>query len=114
MFLNTLKYVQKHIKQSTYAQASEIQHRRLLDGVVHPNDLPEVLPINRRLREDLLFSEKQLMVSPLEVEKPRALDRENDYLQSISRYLDSKLHFFDESSVIKTTGSDKYCRRCLL
>ena len=29
--------VQKHIKLSTYA--SEIQHRLLLDGVVHPNDL---------------------------------------------------------------------------
>jgi len=65
-----------------------------------------MLPINRRLREDLLFSKKQLMVSPLEAEKPRALDRENDYLQAISRYLNSKLNFFDEPSVIKTTGSD--------
>ena len=113
--ISVLEYieVQKHIKHSTYT--SVIQHRRLLDGVVHPNDLSGMLSINRRLREDLLFSKKQLMVSPLEAEKPRALNRENDYLQAVSRYLASKLHFFfDESSMIKTTGSDKYCRCCLL
>ena len=36
--------VQNHIKPSTYA--SEIQHRLLLDGVVHPNDLPGTSQIN--------------------------------------------------------------------
>ena len=105
---NVLEYieVQKHIKPSTYA--SEIQHRLLLDGVVHPNDLPGTSQINRRLREDLLFSKKKLMVSPLEAEKPGALDRQNEYLQAISRYPASKLHFFDKSSVIKTTGNRKH------
>ena len=29
-------------------------------------------------------------------------------MQAISRYPASKLHFFDESSVIKTTGNRKY------
>ena len=105
---NVLEYieVQKHIKPSTYA--SEIQHRLLLDGVVHPNDLPGTSQINRRLREDLLFTKKKLTVSPLEAEKPGALDRQNEYLQAVSRYPASKLHFFDESSVIKTTGNRKY------
>ena len=65
---NVLEYieVQKHIKPSTYE--SEIQHGLLLDGVVHPNDLPGTSQINRRLREDLLFSKKKLTVSPLEAE----------------------------------------------
>ena len=69
---NVLEYieVQKHIKPSTYA--SEIQHRLLLDGVVHPNDLPGTSQINRRLREELLFSKKKLTVSPLEAEKTRS------------------------------------------
>ena len=40
--------------------------------------------------------------------KPGALDRQNEYLQAISRYPAGKLHFFDESSVIKTTGNHKY------
>ena len=37
------------------------------------------------------------MVSPLEAKKPGALDQQNGYLQAISRYPASKLHFFDES-----------------
>lgn len=105
---NVLEYieVQKHLKPSTYA--SEIQHRLLLDGVVHPNDMPGTSQINRRLRKDLMFSKKKLTVHPLEAEKPGALDRQNEYLQAISTYPASKLHFFDESSVIKTTGNRKY------
>ena len=47
-------------------------------------------------------------MSPLEAEKPGALDQQNEYLQAVSRYPASKLHFFDESSVIKTTGNHKY------
>ena len=53
----------------------------------------------------LLF---KLTVSPLEAEKPGALDRQNEYLQAVSRYPASRLYFFDESSVIKTTGNRKY------
>ena len=69
---NVLEYieVEKRIKPSTYA--SEIQHRLLLDRVVHPNDLPGTSQINRRLREDLMFSKKRLTVCPLETEKPGA------------------------------------------
>ena len=52
--------VQKRIKPST--NASEIQHRLLLDGVMHPNDLSGTSQINRRLREDLMFSKKKLTV----------------------------------------------------
>ena len=105
---NVFEYieVQKRIKPSTYAY--EIQHRLLLDRVVHPNDLPGTSQINQRLREDLMFSKKRLTVCPLETEKPGALDRQNESLQTISRYPANKLHFFDESSVIKTTGSRKY------
>ena len=98
--------MQKNLKPSTYA--SEIQNRLLLDGVVHPSDMPGTSQINRRLRKDLMFSRKKLTVQPLEAEKPGASDRQNEYLQAISRYPASKLNFFDESSVIKTTGNRKY------
>ncbi|XP_078363710.1 uncharacterized protein LOC144647905 [Oculina patagonica] len=105
---NVLEYieVQKRMKPSTYV--SEIQNRLLLDGVIHPNDLPETSQINRRLRQDLMFSKKKLRVCQLEVEKPGAVDQQDEYLQAISRYPASKIHFFDESSVIKTTGNRRY------
>ena len=94
--INALEYieVQKRMKPSTYA--SEIQNRLLLDGVVHPDDFPGTSQINRRLT-----------VCPSAAEKPEK-DRQNEYLQAISRYPASKLHFFEESSVIKTTGNRKY------
>ena len=44
---------------------------------------------------------------PLEAGKPGALDRQNEYLQKVLRYPASKLHFFDESSVVKTTGKSQ-------
>ncbi|KAL9977163.1 hypothetical protein ACROYT_G014541 [Oculina patagonica] len=94
------------MKPSTYA--SEIQNRLLLDGVIHPNDLPGTSQINRRLTQDLMFSKKKLTVCPLEAEKPGAVDQQDEYLQAISRYSASKIHFFNESSVIKTTGNRCY------
>ena len=63
--------VQKHMKPSIYG--SEIQQRLLLDGLVHPTDLPSVSQINRRLGQDLMMTYKKLTVSPLEAEKPAAV-----------------------------------------
>ena len=87
---------------------SEIQQRLLLDGLVHPTDLQSVSQINRRLGQDLMMTYKKLTVSPLEAEKPAAVDRQNEYLQTISQIPASRLHFFDESSVVKTTGNRRY------
>ena len=98
--------VQKHMKPSIYG--SEIQQRLLLDGLVHPTDLPSVSQINLRLGQDLMMTYKKLTVSPLEAEKPAAVDRRNGYLQMISQIPASRLHFFDESSVVNTTGNRRY------
>ena len=58
--------------------------------------------------KDLMMTYKKLTVSPLEAEKPAAVDRQNEYLQTISQIPASRLHFFDESSVVKTTGNRRY------
>ena len=83
--------VQKHMKPSIYG--SEIQQRLLLDGLVHPTDLPSVPQINRRLGQDLVMTCKKLTVSPLEAEKPAAVDRQNEYLQTISQIPASRLQY---------------------
>ncbi len=92
---NVLEYieVQKRIKPSTYASA--IQHRLMLDGFIHPNDLPGTSQINRRLGEDVMFSKMKLTVCPLEAEKPGAVDQQDEYLQVISRYPASNIHFLE-------------------
>ena len=56
--------VQKLTKASIYS--SEIQQRLLLDGVVHPANLPSVSQINKVIREDLVMTRKKLSTIPLE------------------------------------------------
>ena len=82
--------VQKHMKPSIYG--SEIQQRLLLDGLMHPTNLPSVSQINWRLGQ-VLMTYKKLTVSPLEAEKPAAVDRQNEYLQTISQIPASRLQY---------------------
>ena len=72
------------MKPSIYG--SEIQQRLLLDGLVHPTDLPSVSQIIQRLGQDLMMTYKKLTVSPLEAEKPAAVDRQNEYLKRSYRF----------------------------
>ena len=51
--------VQKVRKPSIYS--SEIQQRLLLDGVVHPANLPSVSQINKVIRKDLVMTRKKLL-----------------------------------------------------
>ena len=60
--------VQKLRKPSIYS--SEIQQRLLLDGVVHPANLPSVSQINKVIRKDLVMTRKKITAIPLESTTP--------------------------------------------
>ena len=98
---NVLEYieVQKLTKPSIYS--SEIRQRLLLDGVVHPANLPSVSQIN-------VMTRKKVTTIPLESTAPAATAAVDDFLTEIANINPTTLHFFDESSVIKTTGNRKY------
>ncbi|KAL9979392.1 hypothetical protein ACROYT_G017048 [Oculina patagonica] len=98
--------VEKVMKPSIHA--SEIQERLLLDGVVDADDLPSASQINKRLRRDLIMSKKKLSVAQLESNTPENIVRQNEYLNAISTFQPNQIHFFDEASVIKTTGNRTY------
>ncbi|KAL9968278.1 hypothetical protein ACROYT_G026632 [Oculina patagonica] len=98
--------VEKVMKPSIHA--SEIQERLLLDGVVDADDLPNASQINKRLRRDLIMSKKKLSVAQLESNTPENIVRQNEYLNAISTFQPNQIHFFDEASVIKTTGNRSY------
>lgn len=97
---------EKLLKPSTYV--SEIQQRLVLDGVVHPLDVPSTSAIKKCIKSDLLMSHKKLTVTPLESTTDDNIDRTNMYLDQVSDLNPATLHFFDESSVLKTTGNRKY------
>lgn len=99
--------VQKLVQPSIYG--SEIRQRVLLDGVVHPADLPSVSQINRVTHEQLLMTKKKITCIPKESITPQVVAAVDNYLAEIVQIADgTKLHFFDETSVIKTTGNRKY------
>ena len=87
---------------------SEIRQRLLLDGVVHPVDIPSVSQINRVSHTQHAMTRKRITVDPRESTTSSATEAVDAFLNEISNFRAPKLHFFDESSVVKTTGNRKY------
>ena len=54
------------------------------------------------------MTRKRITVVPRESTTPSAMEAVDAFLNEISNFRAPKLHFFDESSVIKTTGNRKY------
>ena len=98
--------VQKLMKPSAYS--TKLQQRLLLDGVVHPANLPSISQINKVIRKELVMTRKKLTTIPLESTTPKATAAFDDFLTEIANINPMTLHFFDKSSVIKTTGNRNY------
>ncbi|XP_020621728.1 paired box protein Pax-8-like [Orbicella faveolata] len=98
--------VQKLMKLSTYS--TQLQQRLLLDGVVHPANLPSVSQINKVICKELIMTRKKLTTIPLESTTPEATTAINDFLTEIANINPMTLHFFDYFSAIKTTGNRNY------
>ena len=92
---------------------SEIRQRLLLDGIVHPVDISSVSQINRVSHTQHAMTRKRITVDPRESTTPSTTEAVDAFLNEISNFRAPKLHFFDESSVVKTTGNRKYGRRVL-
>ena len=97
---------QRLMKPSIYA--SEIRQRLLLDGVLHPNDLPSNSQINKLSRYEHAMTRKKISVIPRESTTTEVTDRTDDYLNEISTFHPTQMHFFDETGVTKTSGNRTY------
>ena len=99
--------VQKVRKPSIFS--SEIQQKLLLDVAVHPANLPSSSQINKVIRKDLVIRWQERKLLPFHLNPPPLRQKRlNDFLTEITNINPTTLHFFDESSVIKTTGNRKY------
>lgn len=99
--------VQQLVQPSIYG--SKLRQRILLDGIVHPADLPSVSQINRVAHEQLLMTKKKITCIPIESTTPRVEAAVDNFLAEIAQIANgTKLHFFEESSVVKTTGNRRY------
>ena len=87
---------------------SEIRQRLLLDGIVHPLDLPSISQINRVSHTQYAMTRKIITAISCKSTTPSAVEAVDAFLNKISNFRAPKLHLFDESGVVKTTGNRKY------
>ena len=87
---------------------TELQQRLLLDGIVHHVDLPSKSAISKCIREDLVMTKKKIHQVPLEARTPINIEHTNFFLDQVSDLPPTSVHFFDESSVLKTTMNRRY------
>ena len=88
--------------------AYEIQNRLLAENICNPQNVPSLGCIRHGLRDIVGMTKKK--ITPVAKEKltDENKRRTDEFLDLVSRRPASSLHFFDESSVIKTTSNRKY------
>lgn len=90
-------------KPSIYAK--EIQQQLQNNNVCLPENVPSRSSITRILTDDLGYSYKQISQIARETERPDVMEKLENYIAEISRIDCNRLHFFDESSVVVTSGN---------
>ena len=88
--------------------ATEVQKQLIENQVVLPGNVPSQASISRVLTSDLGYSYKKMTIVPKESLTENAQERLDEYLTVCSACDPRNMHFFDESSVIKTTGNKNY------
>lgn len=88
--------------------AEEIQKQLVENDVVLQANVPSQASISRVLTQDLGYSYKKIRNIPQESLTDDAQRKLEEYLAVCSTCDATKLHFFDECSVVKTTGNRSY------
>ena len=70
--------------------------------------LPGITNINVAVRVKLNMSRKIISSVPAESCTDRNIERQLDFMEEVSNYTPEQLYWFDESSVIQTTGNRRY------
>ena len=84
---------------------SEIQKRLLNDGITTRENVPSASTISNILNHDLKMSFKKLKTCAKESLDAGVQAKFDEYVDNISLKNPYTLHFFDESSVVKTSGN---------
>ena len=92
--------------------AVELQATLLNDGVCTVENLPSRSTIGDIIRNDLNYAYKKLRVVPKQSLTETNQIRTLQYVMEMSELDPSKVHFFDESSVKRTTGNRTYGHAC--
>ena len=104
---DTIEYVEnlKRMKPSIYPH--EIRQKLVENKVCLAENTPSNASVSRILRDDLGYSYKIIRQIPAETNRPDIQEKLDRYLAEICPVDANRLHFFDESSVVITSGNRK-------
>lgn len=103
-----LTFIEYYVSEKPSVYLKEIQKQLVDDGVCNDRNVPGLVQIWRSIRKELNMTRKILDKLPLERDSPEIQDRFNDYMDTIIDIDPKKIKFYDEASVIRTTGNRKY------
>ena len=104
---NVLQHIELYKTQQPSIYLREIQAKLREDNVC-PFDLPSLSTIHRGLTNNLNMTRKKLNSVAKESTTEFNEQRMLDFIDTISNYRPEQLHWFDEASVIRTTGNRIY------
>ena len=108
---NVVEYLENEKLCKPSVTSAELQQRLLLDGIVHPVDLPSKSAISKCMREDLVMTKKKIQQVPLEEKKPINIPRH------LSRVLiEARLNFshFGHRRVVEFIVPKTFRTKCRL
>lgn len=100
--------IEYYLKRKPSMHLDEIQKKLQEDNICQPHNLPSVDYIGKIIRNRLGFSRKKLTVKAKEAFTAAAQEKFDRFLDNIEGKNPMKFHWFDESSVVMTTGNRRY------
>ena len=102
---DVITYVE-YLKTNTPSiHGKEIQQELQRNYVCLPENVPSRSSITTILKTDIGWSYKQISQIPRERERPNVMEKLENYIADISGIDCNRVHFFDESSVVVTSGN---------
>ena len=102
---NDITYVEYLKTNKPSIHGKEIRQELQRNYVCLPENVPSRSSISRILKTDIGWSYKQISQIPRERERPDVMEKLENYIADISGIDCNRLHFFDESSVVVTSGN---------
>lgn len=93
--------IEKLCKPSIYT--AEILRRLVINGILQPMVLPHPSAITKFLRNELMMTKKKFHAVSSKSKNEDIEEHANLFPDEVSNLAVSSLHFFDETSVTKTT-----------
>ena len=106
--LEVITFIEYMKSKSPSIQENEIREKLLEYGVCTHDNLPCKSSIGKVIRGELGMTRKVLQQVPSETTSDRHEALLNNFLSAILVYNPNQIHFFDECSIIRTSGNRRY------